>query len=71
MMRPHCDRCDTLCGDYKTWIDDSVVGEKAHAWHIFITEGGSTYADEKFFCRACMIVILATYVQALKSRNDE
>ena len=72
MMRPHCDRCDKLCDDYPSWLEDhrqavdsDDVGVAA-IWHIVIHAGGQVPCEEKMFCRACRIAILEAYVNSLK-----
>jgi hypothetical protein len=80
MMRPHCDRCDKLCDDYATWLEDNesplnargmpMVGSGTNPiWYITVDKGGSH--EEKMFCSACRIAILEAHVKALKSRKLE
>lgn len=79
MLRPHCDRCDALCDEHQTWVEDryifrednNVTGDRplpaftSHVWHIDIHGGGGN----KMFCRACRIAILEAHVKGLKEKQ--
>ena len=73
MMRPHCDRCDKLCDEYPSWVEDTVTKpeDTTHPlWHINIDAGGDTrYRGEKMFCRACRIAVLEAHVKGLKEKS--
>lgn len=66
MMRLHCDRCDALCDEYPTWVEDNGLAGVAAIWHLVIHAGGLIPCQEKMFCRVCRIAILETHVAALK-----
>jgi hypothetical protein len=68
-MKPHCDRCDALVDECQTWVEDNDVDGHDYIWHFHITAGGSVYADEKMFCRACRMAILEAYVKELKGEQ--
>ena len=81
MMRPHCDRCDSLVDEHSTWVEDNEAPLDSHGvvmrgsginpiWHIVINAGGSRLRQEDYdrmFCRACRIAILEAHVKALKN----
>ena len=71
MMRAHCDRCDALCDECQTWVEDSYPQQFEHKfiWHIVIHAGGQVPCEEKMFCRACRIAILEAYVKGLKEKQ--
>lgn len=79
MMKPHCDRCDELCNELQTWVEDneSLIDERGQPmvgsgtnpiWHVTIVGGGNA---PKMFCRACRIAILELHVKALKMTKGE
>ena len=82
MMRPHCDRCDKLCDEYPTWVEDTSLAASSalkglstdlkSVWHIHIDAGGNvSQREEKMFCRACRIAILEAHVGGLKAVKSE
>lgn len=73
MMRPHCDRCDGLCDEHPTWVEDDEskldgLGKPMGGagvnpiWHIEISAD-----QEGMFCRACWISILEAHLGTLKA----
>ena len=72
MLRQHCDRCDALCDEGQTWVEDTgspltMSGIVANSiWHIVIHAGGQVPCEEKMLCRACRIAILEAHVKELK-----
>lgn len=62
MMRPHCDRCDTLAEDgYCHWTEDS-----GSLWHFRVWKGGRD-PEDVIFCKECVIILLKKYVEDLES----